>query len=81
MFLKKAMLAPVGVLVLGVTAFGSNGVPTHSGSPTELTLRVPNETAPAGGIVQMKVMTTEVTPISGGRPGVPTTASVRVTRR
>ena len=33
-----------------------------------LSFRIPDETAPAGGMVQMKVRTTEVTPISGGRP-------------
>jgi hypothetical protein len=33
-----------------------------------LTMRVPDETAPPGGFVQMKVRVTEVTPISGGRP-------------
>jgi hypothetical protein len=35
----------------------------------ELTMRTPDESAPAGAMVQMKVLTTEVTPISGGRPG------------
>jgi hypothetical protein len=35
-----------------------------------LTMRIPNESAPAGGMVQMKVLTTEVTPISGGRPAL-----------
>ena len=34
---------------------------------TDLRFRVRDETAPPGSIVQMKVVTTEVTPISGGR--------------
>jgi hypothetical protein len=35
-----------------------------------LTFNVRDETAPAGSMVQMKVMETEATPISGGRPRV-----------
>src|SRR5262245_41961381 len=42
-----------------VSAAGDDG--------TDLRLRIRDETAPPGSIVQMKVMTTEVTPISGGR--------------
>lgn len=34
----------------------------------ELRLRIPDEVVPAGGTVQMKLLTTEGTPISGGRP-------------
>src|SRR4029453_18565634 len=37
------------------------------GTDDELRLRILDEMAPPGGIVQMKVRTTEVTPISGGR--------------
>jgi hypothetical protein len=60
MFEKKLMLAPLAAAALGVTlAAGGGG--------SELSLRIPNETAPPGGMVQMKVTTTEVTPISGGR--------------
>ena len=50
------------VLALGVTAAeGRKG-----GEP--LSFHIRDETAPAGSLVQMKVMETEVTPISGGRP-------------
>jgi len=42
-----------------VSAAGNDG--------TDLRLRILDETAPPGSIVQMKVRTTEVTPISGGR--------------
>jgi len=34
----------------------------------DLKFRLPDERAPAGGMVQMKLRTTEGTPISGGRP-------------
>jgi IPT/TIG domain len=37
---------------------------------TVIGLRIPDETVPAGGVVQMKVERYEVTPISGGRPSV-----------
>lgn len=58
----KLMLAPACAIVLGVAL-------SARGAGTELSLRISNETVPAGGMVQMKVLTTEVTPISGGRPG------------
>jgi hypothetical protein len=49
------------LLALGLSTVGSGGTPGQS-------MRIRDETAPAGGVVQMKVSTTEVTPISGGRP-------------
>jgi hypothetical protein len=45
---------------LGTSAAGGKDTP-------DLKFRILDETAPAGSIVQMKVRTTEVTPISGGR--------------
>ena len=45
---------------LGASAAGARGTP-------DLGFRIQDETAPAGSLVQMKVRTTEVTPISGGR--------------
>src|SRR6185295_11795679 len=45
----------------GVNASGRKGT-------SELSFRVLDETVPAGAMAQMKVVTTEVTPISGGRP-------------
>jgi hypothetical protein len=50
---------------LCAAAKGADPVP----APGVLSMRIPNEAAPPGAMVQMKVMTTEVTPISGGRPG------------
>jgi hypothetical protein len=41
-----------------------------SGSIKQVALFIPNETAPPDGVVQMKFMVTEPTPISTGRPGV-----------
>ena len=58
---SKQLAAVICLLALGVSAAGKKGAP-------ELSVRIRDETAPAGGMVQMKVMTTEVTPISGGRP-------------
>jgi len=61
----------------GVTAIGAAMAATlcvaakgvdPAPAPGVLTMRIPNEAAPAGAMVQMKVTTTEVTPISGGRP-------------
>ena len=78
MFVKRTMVAWASAIVLGVTLSASGGSGSGgSGGGTigagttgsEITLRIPNEMAPAGGMVQMKVLSTEVTPISGGRPG------------
>jgi IPT/TIG domain-containing protein len=55
----KSWGTAIGVLALVATAAAGG---------SELTLRLRDETAPAGSLVQMKVLTTEVTPISGGRP-------------
>ena len=70
----KGMLASVTAIALGVSVFaqsGGSGTSSHGGSDdgSGLSLRIKDETAPPGGMVQMKVLTTEVTPISGGRPG------------
>jgi hypothetical protein len=58
---RKSTLCAAWLLALGASA------PTHAQLPL-LNMRVLDETAPPGGTVQMKVMVTEVTPISGGRP-------------
>lgn len=71
MTVRNPILPLVAALLGGVALFASggsgSGVTSTAGSL--LSLRIPNEMAPAGGLVQMKVLTTEVTPISGGRPG------------
>src|SRR5215469_6218891 len=52
----------------GPNGGGSSSGP-GSGPPIPLVaLFVPNESAPPGGLVQMKFMVTEPTPISTGRP-------------
>ena len=52
-------------IALGATVFAGD-----SGSDNDdLKFRIRDEIAPPGGIVQMKVESYEVTPISGGRPG------------
>src|SRR5262245_57434130 len=57
-------LALLGVLALGVSLIGRGGGDDDS----DLRLRIRDEIGPPGGMVQMKLMTTEVSPISGGRP-------------
>jgi len=61
-YVTRWPLAPFIVFALGVSLTGSGG------SDSDLRIRIPDETGPAGGMVQMKLMTTEVSPISGGRP-------------
>jgi len=51
------------VLALGASAVG------RSNDDDDLHLRIQDEKAPAGGVVQLKVETTDGEPISGGRPG------------
>jgi hypothetical protein len=60
-----------GVFVLGISLAARGG-----GTDSDLRIRIPDESAPAGGAVQMKLMTTEVSPISGGRPLFRFSASV-----
>jgi hypothetical protein len=57
------------LLALGVSAAASD-------DDAEVRLRVLDETAPAGGLVQMKVSTYEVTPISGGRGWIRSNAAM-----
>jgi hypothetical protein len=59
------LIGAVIVATLCAAAKGTDPAP----APGVLSMRIPNEAAPPGAMVQMKVMTTEVTPISGGRPG------------
>jgi len=60
---KRARVRAVTVLVLALAASAASAALV-----VDFTMRIPDEMAPAGGMVQMKVRTTEVTPISGGRP-------------
>jgi hypothetical protein len=70
--LKIAMaLATVGAVTAqspgGTSGAASSGGPGGSSAP-QMTLKIPNETAPPGGVAQMKFLITEPTPISTGRP-------------
>ena len=58
----------IGAVVAATLCAAAKGT-DPAAAPGVLSMRIPNEGAPAGAMVQMKVMTTEVTPISGGRPG------------
>jgi hypothetical protein len=63
---RNTLIVTAVIAALGApVAAGANKT---AGTTTEITLRIPDESAPAGAMVQMKVLTTEVTPISGGRP-------------
>jgi len=71
MSVKKALFASMASIALGATLLagsGRTGAADAIGTAAAPTLRIPDEMAPPGGMVQMKVETTEVTPISGGRP-------------
>src|SRR3954462_8227951 len=64
-----ALAVGAAIVALGGTIAASGAKVLGGGATgTEITLRIPDETVPAGAMVQMKVQTTEVTPISGGRP-------------
>jgi hypothetical protein len=58
----------IGAVIAATLCAAAKGVDPAAAAGV-LSMRIPNEMAPAGAMVQMKVMTTEVTPISGGRPG------------
>jgi hypothetical protein len=65
--LRQSTLILLGALVIavpGVSITAKGG----GGDGSDLRIRIPDETGPPGGMVQMKLMTTEVSPISGGRP-------------
>src|SRR6516165_5701650 len=46
----------------------ADGGPGPSGSNNQISLHIPNEMAPPGGVVQMKLLVTTPTPISSGGP-------------
>jgi hypothetical protein len=70
MLSMRIQVATAIAITLGGPLGASGGNASGSADTTaELKLRIPDEIAPAGAMVQMKVLTTEVTPISGGRPG------------
>jgi hypothetical protein len=54
--------------VFAVRLAVGQGGPGPSGSNNQVSLHIPNEMAPPGGVVQMKLMVTAPTPISSGGP-------------
>ena len=54
--------------VFAVRLAVANGGPGPSGSNNQVSLHIPTEMAPPGGVVQMKLMVTAPTPISSGGP-------------
>lgn len=52
----------------GSTSGGATGSTTCTAATQQISLHIPNESVPPGGVVQMKVMVTEPTPISSGGP-------------
>lgn len=77
-FLATGLLLLTQNLLAQSTPGGSGttgGGPNNPGScpaPTrQISLHIPNETAPPGGIVQMKVLVTEPAPVSSSGPRIP----------
>jgi hypothetical protein len=54
--------------VFGAHLALAQGGPGPSGSTNQVSLHIPNEMAPAGGVAQMKLMVTTPTPITSGGP-------------
>jgi hypothetical protein len=69
-------LITVLICVAAVTGFAQGGPGPGGGSAKQVSLFIPNETAPPGGLAQMKFMVTEPTPISTGKPGLAYDATV-----
>src|SRR5690242_3050147 len=69
-----AMFCLAGTLLVA----GGPGPTSGSGgsSTPQVSLHIPNETAPPGGLAQMKFMVTEPTPISTGGPSLALDASI-----
>lgn len=56
----------------GTTGGGGPSNPGSCPAPTrQISLHIPNETAPPGGIVQMKMLVTEPAPVSSSGPRIP----------
>src|SRR5690348_3604076 len=57
------------IFICSGSLFAASG-PGGGNATPQVSLHIPNETAPPGGLVQMKFLVTEPTPISTGRPGM-----------
>ena len=66
--MKSMSRRTVSAAIMFMLALGASAV-GRSSDDDDLHLRIEDEKAPAGGVVQMKVETTDGEPISGGRPG------------
>jgi hypothetical protein len=66
----------------GSTSGGSGSTSGGSGSSSsttrQISLHIPDESAPPGGVVQMKFLVTEPTPITSGGPRVPVPSDMAV---
>jgi hypothetical protein len=60
----------------GSTSGGSGSCTTTT--TRQISLHIPDETVPPGGIAQMKMLVTEPTPVSTGRPRLAVTSGVNV---
>src|SRR5215469_17105921 len=58
------------VCVFAAHLASAQGGPGLSGSNNQVSLHIPNETSPPGGVVQMKLMVTTPTPITSGGPSL-----------
>lgn len=56
------------ILAQGGPGPGPSSTTTSTSGAQQVSLHIPNEMAPPGGLVQMKFMVTEPTPISTGKP-------------
>ena len=59
----KMLLRSGSVCLLACSLFADGG------GVKQVSVHIPNEMAPPGGVVQMKLLVTEPTPISSGKPG------------
>src|SRR5690348_17588364 len=65
-----AMFCLAGTLLAAGGPGPSSGSGGGGSSTPQVSLHIPNETAPPGGLAQMKFMVTEPTPISTGGPSL-----------
>src|SRR5262249_58250287 len=60
------------------TTTNTSGSTNRGTSGEQISLQIPNESGPPGGVVQMKFIVTEPTPISSGGPIIPRPAGSTV---
>src|ERR1700722_6530284 len=62
--------------IFGIALLSCGLTFADGGGDQEISIKIPDEMAPPGGMVQMKLMVTEPTPISSGHPRARLNASV-----